>query len=67
MYGKAQLEGGFFNGRRGELQASARRPVWLANNRGNFRYLREGSQRRDRNLRRTEEHRAHDSRAYSAS
>jgi hypothetical protein len=37
----------------------------LANNRGNFGYLREGTQRRDRNLRSTEEHRAHASRAYS--
>jgi hypothetical protein len=65
MYGKPQLERSLLHRGRRELQASATRPIRLANNCGNFGYLREGTQRRNRNLRSAEEHRAHASRAYS--
>ena len=65
MYVEAELESGLLDWRCGELQASARRPIWLANNSRNFSYLRERAQRRDRNRWGTEENRTHGSRAYS--
>ena len=65
MYGKAQLERSLLDGWRRHLQSSARRPIGLANNCGNFSYLGERAERGRRNLRSAEEHRAHACRAYS--
>ena len=66
MYGKTELDGRLFDWGRSDLQPSATRPIGLANNRGNFGYLREGTERRDRDLGSAEEDRAHAGRAYSA-
>src|SRR5438309_5643 len=65
MYGKTELERGLLHGRRRDLESSARRPIGLTNNCGNFRYLRERAQRGNCNVWGAEEDRAHASRAYS--